>query len=187
MPVDLCNMLRVTDAPPAVAAALRAKATFPNPEYTRRRRLGLSCWNVPPTVTLWRQEDAYLALPRGLEGDLRRLAPDATITDRRLLLPEVDFSWRGTLRPEQKTACQAAHAAGGGVVVGPCGSGKTVMGLAMVAAWRQPCLWLVHTVDLARQALDRARERFDLPADAFGMIGDGKATRMLSSQDGPLW
>jgi len=32
----------------------------------------------------------------------------------------------------------------------------------------------VHTAYLARQALQRAQRPFDLPADAFGMIGDGK-------------
>ena len=126
-------------------------------------------------MDLWRQEDGTLIVPRGLEGELHRHAPDATITDHRLLLPPADFHWRGELRPEQKTACRAAHSAGG-VVVGPCGSGKTVMGLAMVAAWRQPCLWIVHTIDLAKQSLDRAQSLFDLPPAAFGMVGDGKAT-----------
>jgi hypothetical protein len=40
MRVDIANMLHVTDAPPAIAAALRAKATFPNPERAKLVRLG---------------------------------------------------------------------------------------------------------------------------------------------------
>lgn len=166
--------LRVTDAPAHVAAALRRAATFPNPERAALERLGRRSFRVPETTTLWRSDGPTLVLPRGLDGELRRLAPLAPVRDRRVSLAPVPYRWRGELRPEQKTVCRAAFDAGGGVVVGPCGSGKTQIGLGLAAAWRQPTLWLVHTLDLARQALERARDLFDLPDSAFGFIGGGE-------------
>ncbi len=174
MRVEIGAMLHVHDAPPDVAARLQDRATFRNPEHRKRERLGLSTWGVPPDLLLWRAEGGALVLPRGLLGEVRRAAPNIILADSRLTLGAVDFRWRGALRPEQKQAAGAAFHAEGGVVVGPCGSGKTEMGLACIAAWRQSTLWIVHTNDLARQALERAQSLFGLPADAFGMIGDGR-------------
>lgn len=167
-------MLRVHGARPEVRAVLCAEATFRNPERLQRARRWRPTWDVPAGVQLWSRDGDALTLPRPLATDLRRLAPLCPIRDRRRTLDPVAFRWRGELRPEQKTACRTAFGSDSGVVVGPCGSGKTQMGLALVAAWRQPALWLVHTTDLARQALERAQSLFDLPPSAFGLIGDGK-------------
>jgi len=170
-------MLRLHDTPPAVATALRGRATFANPARADADRYaGRPAHWIPATIDLWRQEAGALVLPRGLAGELRRLAPMCPVRDLRVALPPVDFRWRGALRPEQAVAARAVHAAGGGVLVGPCGSGKTVLGLALVATWRQPTLWLVHTLDLAQQALERARDLLALAPDAFGLIGDGRET-----------
>ena len=167
-------LLRVYGAPPATGARLRAAATFPNPARAKLLRLGRDARWTPATLPLWQQDGDALVLPRGLLHELRSVEPGCPIEDRRLTLPEVDFRWRGTLRPEQREAAARAWRAQGGVVVGPCGSGKTNIGLACVGGWRQPCLWLVHTLDLGRQAVERARALFDLPDDAFGMVGDGR-------------
>lgn len=170
--------LRLYDAPPSVAGAMRTAATFVNPQRVKAERYGgRTARFIPERITLWAAAaDGALVLPRGLVADLRRLAPVAPITDRTATLPPVAFRWRGELRAEQAAACRAAFAAGGGVVVGPCGSGKTVVGLALAAAWRQPTLWIVHTLDLAQQALERARGLFDLPPSAFGLLGGGRET-----------
>lgn len=47
------------------------------------------------------------------------------------------------------------------------------MALAYIAARRQPVLFLVPTRELAYQALERARQLFDLPEEAFGLLDDG--------------
>jgi len=115
---------------------------------------------------------ARLVLPRGMLATVRRLGP-LELADRRLMLPEVDFGWTGQLYSYQLPACRELARHEGGVLVAPPGSGKTVMGLAMIAHWRQPALWLVHTLELQRQAYERARQLFSLPASAYGLIGEG--------------
>lgn len=114
-----------------------------------------------------------VVLPRGLLHQVRALAP-VRIIDRRITLPTVDFGWRGQLRPEQAAAARVLLRDGEGMLVGMPGSGKTNTGLALVAAWRQPGLWLVHTKPLAKQALERARSQMNLPPRAFGYVGEGE-------------
>ena len=118
-------------------------------------------------------QPAGIVLPRGLLPRVQAIAR-VKVTDRRLLLPVIDFGWRSQLRPEQTEAARVVLRAGGGMVVGLPGSGKTNVGLALAAEWRQPTLWLVHTKDLASQALERAKSLFNLPPKAYGYIGEGE-------------
>jgi superfamily II DNA or RNA helicase len=174
---ELGAVLSVTAPAPPVAAALRHAATFRNPARARAERFGgRGPRHIPECIALWRVQGPVLTVPRGLLPVLLRTAPLCPVADRRVTLAPVDFAWRGELRPEQERCCRAARGAGGGVIVGPCGSGKTVLGLAAAAGWGQPCLWIVHTTDLARQALERAGALFDLPPGAVGLLGAGHET-----------
>jgi len=117
----------------------------------------------------------WILLPRGLLHRVVELYPNAEVVDRRLTVGAVEFGWRGTLWPEQREAVRPLLEADGGILVGPPGSGKTQAGLALIAACRQPALWIVNSKDLALQALQRARSLFNLPARAFGLLGGGNA------------
>jgi superfamily II DNA or RNA helicase len=50
------------------------------------------------------------------------------------------------------------------------------MGLALIAARRQPTVVVVHTKDLAFQWIQRIEQFLDIPADQVGLIGAGKKT-----------
>lgn len=155
---------------------LRALASYPNPEWVRRTKRGFSTWQVPQYLHAWRDVEGGLVLPRGLLSAVLAKWTDTEVEDLRLALPRTEFDWRGQLRPEQRVAALAAYKREGGMVVGAPGSGKTNIGLACVAAWRQPTLWLTHTIDLARQAAERAKGLFELPPGAIGEVGDGSRT-----------
>jgi len=60
------------------------------------------------------------------------------------------------------------------VLEAPAGSGKTVMGLVAIARRGQPALWLTHTKELARQAVQRACVVLGLEPSKIGFIGDGE-------------
>jgi superfamily II DNA or RNA helicase len=127
-------------------------------------------------VTMRRYDDAAdtLTLPRGLWPLDPRFGP-FEVADERLTLPEVSFRWRGpTLDPFQQRAAGRLYRERQGVLVAPTGVGKTVMALRVLAAWRQPALWMVDTADLFQQAMDAARECYRLPDSAFGTVVDGK-------------
>ena len=127
-------------------------------------------------VRFFRQGKWGVALPRGLWPKVRDVVGNSPVKDLRFAGPPLDFRWRGELRPEQAQAAWRLHAEGGGILLAWPGAGKTNLGLGMVAAWRQPCLWVVHTAALAAQALQRAHELFALGGGAFGLVGDGKCS-----------
>lgn len=77
------------------------------------------------------------------------------------------------LRGYQQRAVEAMVQQGAGVVVAPCGSGKTVLGLAAIQRLGRQALVLVHTIDLAEQWRERVRQVLGIEA---GVIGDGQAT-----------
>ena len=165
----------LTHLPEPIIRQLTALATFTNPEWTSRRKMGRSVTGVPQYIECWALNGHQLILPRGLRPRIRMEA-DVVVEDQRIVLPPVDFRWRGQLRPEQRQAVLKALQRADGVLVGPPGCGKTNMALAYVAARRQPTLLIVPTRELAYQTLDRARKLFELPEEAYGLIGDGTQT-----------
>ncbi len=82
----------------------------------------------------------------------------------------LDVELRDTLevRPYQQQAALAWEAAGAGVVVLPCGSGKTIVGLAVIAA--QGCETLIVTSNAAslQQWRDELQARTTVAPEAIG-------------------
>lgn len=164
-----------------LTAILRETLIVPSPGAMRPRLLRLAMYRrkgrLPKgerrIVRAYINKPEFVALPRGLAPKVRAMVP-TRLLDLRLLLPPVDFAWRGQLRPEQSQAAWKLYRAGGGILLSPPGSGKTETGLAVVAAFRQPALWLVHTKPLAEQAMSRARRLFNLPWGAVGYVGEGQ-------------
>jgi superfamily II DNA or RNA helicase len=162
-------------------AILAETLIIASPGAHRGRLLQLAVFRrkgrVPPgekrSVRFYLNQPGHVVLPRGLLPKVQAMMP-VQIVDRRLVLPPIDFGWRGELRPEQAEAARALVRARGGIVEGMPGSGKTNTGLAIAAVFRQPVLWLTHTKDLARQATGRAKSLYNLPPKAFGYIGEGE-------------
>jgi superfamily II DNA or RNA helicase len=162
-------------------AVLRSNLVIPSPGPLRERLLSLAVYRrkgrLPKgerRVVRWyaNRGQRGITLPRGLVHRISTMVP-LQVVDRRVKLPPLDFGWRGQLRPEQSEAALPLYRSGGGILVGLPGAGKTEVGLALVAAWRQPALWLVHTRRLAGQATERARRWYNLPRGAIGFVGQG--------------
>lgn len=87
--------------------------------------------------------------------------------------PARRFRWQ--LRDYQAEALAAWRGGLCGVIQAPCGAGKTVIGSAALCAVNTPGLVLVHTLDLARQWVERLEASIE---DAHvGLIGHGKDER----------
>lgn len=161
--------------PPEVRRAFREDLTLPNPAFVAAVKQGRPTGRMSPTLTLYREYGDLAMLPRGYATKalehLRRAGVKVRVVDRRLRLPEVDFAFHGELLPYQRRAVEALR--GDGILVAPPGSGKSIVALAVMAAVGQPALWVTHTQDLARQAIERSSQFLGLDPDEVGFIGDG--------------
>jgi superfamily II DNA or RNA helicase len=164
------------EAPPRLVERLRLALRFCNPAFVARRRFGRSVWGVPEFIECHDDDprNGGLALPRGAVEILRRFAEeervDLAFDDRRLALPDLDLAPLRGLRPYQERALAAALGGVQGTIVMPCGSGKTVVGAALVRAAHQPALILVHTLDLVGQWTSALGDA----GAPVGLVADGR-------------
>lgn len=164
------------DIPSHLERAVKEQLTIDNPKYISAKKYGR--WigkSLKPTLKYYQSVPEGLRFPRGFANQAVLLCREwiqetPTIFDNRLLLPEQDFQFSGTLRPYQKAALVAAEKRSFGVLEAGTGSGKTVMALAIIAARRQPTLIVVHTKELLYQWQDRIESFLGYSA---GLVGDG--------------
>ena len=95
---------------------------------------------------------------------------------KRKIAPIRDFSYNSSidLYRYQEKAVKSALETKNGVIVMPCGAGKTQTALEIIARIGGKALWLTHTQDLLNQSLLRAKSVFNADASAFGTITGGK-------------
>ena len=177
--IKLPNRLYLRSAPEDLIESLIDTLTLPNPKWIENERMGR--WNrrTPKELRYYRKlRGGGLRIPRGYVGQLiRRLRREAIayeLIDERRERPPVDWPFNGRLRPFQEAAVRDLARKEFGTLSAPTGSGKTVMGLNLMAIRRQPTLIVVHTKDLAHQWVERIEQFLGVPSDEIGWIGGGK-------------
>jgi superfamily II DNA or RNA helicase len=176
--IKLSNRLLIRSAPEELVEDLVQTLTLPNPKWLENERMGR--WNrrTPKELRYYRKVKGGLRIPRGFVGQLlrrlRRDGIDYELRDQRREHPPVDWQFKGRLRPFQEKAVRDLTRKEFGTLSAPTGSGKTVMGLHLIAARRQPALIIVHTKDLGHQWVERIEQFLGIPAAEIGWIGGGK-------------
>jgi len=166
-------------APAPVRRAIVDALTLPNPAYREAEENGRSTHDLDPWLSYDRRDLAGgLVVPRGA-GDLVRAickehGAKYTVVDQTHVAAPVDFAERVTLSPAQERAVGAVLARRRGVLEAPAGSGKTIMAMALIARRQQPTLFIVHTKELAQQAMARAVAVLGLDEEEIGLVGDGQ-------------
>jgi len=172
------NLLQVSGLPLRLAETVRRYLTVANPVYRDAKQFGRSTRTLSPTIEYFEEVDGALVVPRGVASFVQELCQrhdiPVQVVDRTYRGHQVDMNLQITLSPAQCAAVAAVRCHPKGQLVAPAGSGKTVMGLAIVASRRQPTLWVTHTAELAQQSRDRACEVLGLCVADIGMFGGGK-------------
>lgn len=156
--------LWVADA--ATAEQMQRERRYTNPAWVHWSRTGGRA-----------EPDRYLDVSRrwGRWTILPREWPTDGAPQDRTCYPEAarvrQYTWQ--LRDYQRSALEAWT--GCGVIVAPCGAGKTAIGSAAIASRRTPALVLVHTRDLVRQWVERLQDSHSAPE--VGIVGGGKDER----------
>ncbi|MDD2212183.1 MAG: DEAD/DEAH box helicase [Syntrophomonadaceae bacterium] len=175
-----CITIDTTALPDEIRQDITNDLTLENPAYLQAKKYGYYTGKLDPEISIYQLNGNILTLPRGYTYDLPKMLKkhgwDYEIDDRRLLLPPVDFHSKIKLRPYQVPAARAMYKYGNGGLVAPCGSGKTEIMLAVMAALRQPALWVTHTRELLEQVIDRTCQSFEgMTREEIGVIAEGKA------------
>lgn len=165
------------NASSSLASEIKKELTVSNPLYLDAKKYGR--WigkKLKPWLYFYSETSQGLRFPRGYANQAVRLCrrhhgPESPeIIDLRRVLPESDFDFSGELRPYQLEAFNDMVKRDLGVIESGTGSGKTVIGLAIIAHRRQPTLILVHTKELLHQWSDQIEKFLGIKA---GLIGDG--------------
>lgn len=153
----------------------RENLIVPNPEYYKRERMGKWIGNTPRDIFLYETIRGDLHIPFGCLLELW-----ARYHDRVAFKPifrrfeRLNYESNIIAYSYQEKAIQAILRAKNGVVVMPCGAGKTQVGLEAIARIGGKALWLTHTQDLLNQSKQRAKSVFNVSHETFGTITGGK-------------
>ena len=167
------NEIRVIEPTSDFRKIVESTLTVSNPDFARLKKMGKWTGGTPSVIRFYRTEGKDIILPFGcLKAYVFKNIKDV----------EADFEQTGNviysqyvpLYEYQDRAVEEALAKRNGILVAPCGSGKTQMGLALARRISKPTLWITHTRDLMVQAEERAKSIFDLPKEAYGEITEGK-------------
>lgn len=173
MEIKVDSKIRIKNPTPAVEKWCRQNLILDNPDYYKKERMGKWTGNTPRDIHLYERIGDELWLPFGCIRDIwqmcvRGVPWDIQISPIRQLKYESGIS----LYPYQEKAANEAIRAKNGVLVMPCGSGKTQCGLEIISRIGGRALWLTHTQDLLNQSKKRAESV--LAQGGYGTITAGK-------------
>ena len=152
--------------------SLKRELTFDNPEYLKRIRLGKSTWNVREKIEAFRLSEDELIIPRGCNRIVAEIMGDVEYYDQRspgvplAELPALPFK----LRDYQSAAARQMKRKHQGVIIIPCGGGKTVVAVDAISRIGSTTIIMVHTLDL----LSQWKEVLKKAGIETGEIGNGK-------------
>ena len=129
---------------------------------------------TPEWLYLYEVHGDKLVLPYGVLRDILPMVNTNDIQTEFATSEKVDYHCEVPLYDYQQEAVEAVYWKQYGILQSPAGSGKTQMGIALVAKMGRRALWLTHTKDLLTQSKQRAELYMD-PA-LLGTITEGKVT-----------
>jgi len=172
------SVIRLQDVPKDVLKQIKAELTLKNPQYEPMKRIkpGQRWMWGEQWIKLWNEKtinnSTEYILPRGYFARLWNLAglTWGMVDDRRVKLAFVEFPKEPSLRDYQEPVPRLAEQWQQGVMIAPCGSGKTCTGDGIIAELQQPTLWITHTMDLLKQSMDSAVKFLGLAGNQIGII-----------------
>ena len=173
MRLTLNNQCTLSGADRNTTDQIKQALTMKNPAYIEAKKHGRWTGKIDKVLHFYDEvESDGFSFPRGFIREALDITGRGVVfEDRRRTLPEIDFRFTGELRPYQEQAVAEMLKKDFGVLEAPCGVGKTVMILSMIAQRKQPTLVLIHNKELLAQWADRIKSFLHVTA---GLIGDGK-------------
>ncbi|WP_445735317.1 TOTE conflict system archaeo-eukaryotic primase domain-containing protein [Mariniflexile sp.] len=158
---------------------LKEELNFANSEFFIKKKSGRNTFETARYFKLVEETESEVFIPRGFIGKLLRFCKESQIefkfVDERKLLPFITFVFNASLRNHQFGVLETVSKKDYGVIVAPPSSGKTVIGLKIIAEKKQPALIIVHRKQLLEQWTERIEAFLGIPKKDIGVIGQGKS------------
>lgn len=191
--VDKQVHIRLEDLAADLARALRLEFTYPNPEYHKKQKLGLWVGDVPRSIGATHRASGALHLPRGCLPRLREALTEAglgplDLDDRRSDGAPLGLTYRAPfqLDGDQLRASAALLEGEQGILLGPCGSGKTEILLHFAAAVGRSTLVAVHTDRILASWLRKVVDRLGVPESEVGVLTGNRPKRVAKFTVGTI-
>ena len=175
MQCEVSNRIYVQNPSDEVKSWCRNNLVLDNPDYYKKQKMGKWTGNTPSTLSLFEVVGSVWQIPFGCLQSLYHI-----LSQQGEVIPKFGdfrrFDYKGDIRlyDYQETAVSEALAKKNGILVMPCGSGKTQCGLEIINRLGGRALWLTHTQDLLNQSKTRAQSVFGCDNSAYGTITGGK-------------
>lgn len=168
------NKIEVHEPAPYIQKWCRDNLVVSNPDFEKKLRMGLWLGDTPEYISLYEKNGGCFILPFGCINDLMEMCPGMPFKSS--IKPVQRFSVRSNINlyPYQEKAVEKALEVKNGILVMPCGSGKTQTALEIISRLRLKTLWLTHTQDLLNQSLNRAKSVLECDKQTYGTITGGK-------------
>lgn len=179
MELDIREQLYIRTSNYQLLQELKKILTFTNPDYAKKQAMGYSVWDVPIQYELFKTTQDGLAIPRGVGKLPRKLAEkygeEISVTDQRTFNNKIDVSLNASIIPfsYQVGAIKSALQYQQGLIVAPCGAGKSIIGMSIINRLKQSTMIIVHTSELFQQWKNEISKTLH-GSFTVGQIGCGK-------------
>lgn len=176
MDVIVGEDIRIRNYTKPAEEIFKEKLVFENPDYIKKAQMGKWTGSTPREISLIQRQGADLIIPFGMLPIVFKHKEMFDGIYNTFQMSTEHFRYMSNIIPYdyQEKAIQEALKARQGVIVAPCGSGKTQIGLEVAARLGMRTLWLTHTADLLNQSKERAMAYFGLSGKDYGTITGGK-------------
>jgi len=160
--------------PPELLAQFKHIASLHNPEFYEKERGRRWTGNTPRFIRCYQETVDRILLPRGLRKQvamtLTKAGSSLEIVDAYPETATLETNLTVELREDQAAAVEALVPHDTGVLVGPPGSGKTVVACAVIARHQVPTLVIVDREPLVEQWRERLGSHLGLDKKQVGVL-----------------
>ena len=170
--ITVSNVITVDNPSEELLKWCQQNLKLKNPEYSKKQRMHFWAGNTPQFLYLYETRGNKLVLPFGVLRDIIRMSD---INDIKMDFPvaeKIDYGCNIPLYDYQEKAVEEMYWNHYGILQSAAGSGKTQMGIALIAKLGKRALWLTHTKDLLLQSKERAKQY--MGEALLGTITEGK-------------
>ena len=143
-------------------------SSIPNYDYyvASRQRRFIDPIKIPRILSLYKEDDKYIIMPRGCLDDLLKILDYIKV---RYIIKNNQFEgnmipvyFNGTLKEKQKQGLEALLSYNNGLFVAPPAFGKTIVAIALISTLKINTIILVPTITLVNQWLERLDNFLDV-------------------------